>query len=155
MATLLNPHFCINLFEAAFDSTTRLSDRHCTENARALFQKEFTERRDELARTSSASHQSQQAVPTPTPSTSTAAARGGIFFLNKSKQTAVVPSEISAYFEGQHPMADLADARNPDHMLLWWKVRLMICTTAHLLMRLTLRSPDCSNTRAGIQFWHH
>lgn len=134
MAALLNPHFRISLFEAAFGDTTRPSDQNRIEHARSLFQAEFIARKTKLDRTklglsNPANKVVQGAGPTSTPSIS--ARVGGIFALNKSKQTSVVPDEVIAYFDGEDPLHDQADARNPIHMLSWWKVSFPFITIKH------------------------
>lgn len=134
MATLLNPHFRISLFEAAFGDTVRPSDRDRVERARSLFQAEFIARKERLTQANPVSQAVQGRGPTSNPSISTPV--GGIFSLNKSKQVSVVPDKVVAYFDGQDPLPDDADARNPDHMLLWWKASFPAIIIIKLLLFL-------------------
>lgn len=122
MATLLNPHFRIELFDMIFGRSTRRSDANRAQDARKMFQQHFEKRKEDLKQVNKDSTSSTDIAHLAAPPAST---RGGIFGLYKSKAVTVSADEVASYFEGQDAMAEDIDARDCKSVLGWWKVRVL------------------------------
>lgn len=127
MASLLNPHFRIGLFNHAFgDASPQV------QYATDLIRKHFEQRKGSVVPLSNQENDSASSI-------AGAAPKRGIFSLYKSA-TAIIPKdEIAAYFAGQDPMSSEDNPHDPNTALLWWKVSFFFFSLIPICSTLT----DC------------